>query len=168
MLEITSLNGLAIVVLKDTTFSGPWGADNDVAEADIIPPAWCPSAHTNHQSNFNILEGAQHVCRYTSCRASPIFAVWKHCDDDVVASHLAESIDVAVIWRLVGQAAVFLVEMSYPTWRGLAGGLYNVLGWNIGANSTLNNHVVLITILPSANLPSSCLLVLLCNQLHPK
>lgn len=32
-------------------------------------------------------------------------------------------------------AAVFLVEMSYPTWRGLAGGLYNVLGWNIGANS---------------------------------
>ena len=32
-------------------------------------------------------------------------------------------------------AAVYLVEMSYPTWRGLAGGLYNVLGWNIGANS---------------------------------
>jgi MFS family permease len=32
-------------------------------------------------------------------------------------------------------AAVYIVEMSYPTWRGLAGGLYNVLGWNIGANS---------------------------------
>jgi hypothetical protein len=32
-------------------------------------------------------------------------------------------------------AAVFIVELSYPTWRGLAGGLYNVLGWNIGANS---------------------------------
>ncbi|KAG7123113.1 Lactose permease like protein [Verticillium longisporum] len=31
-------------------------------------------------------------------------------------------------------AAVYLVELSYPTWRGLAGGLYNVLGWNIGAN----------------------------------
>ncbi|OHW90186.1 lactose permease [Colletotrichum incanum] len=31
-------------------------------------------------------------------------------------------------------APVFLVEMAYPTWRGLAGGLYNVLGWYIGAN----------------------------------
>ncbi|WYZ36352.1 hypothetical protein EsH8_XIII_000004 [Colletotrichum jinshuiense] len=31
-------------------------------------------------------------------------------------------------------APVYLVEMAYPTWRGLAGGLYNVLGWYIGAN----------------------------------
>ncbi|KAF4773191.1 hypothetical protein HER10_EVM0005877 [Colletotrichum scovillei] len=31
-------------------------------------------------------------------------------------------------------APVFLVEIAYPTWRGLAGGLYNVLGWYIGAN----------------------------------
>ncbi|KAK2063309.1 general substrate transporter [Colletotrichum caudatum] len=31
-------------------------------------------------------------------------------------------------------APVFLVEMAYPTWRGLAGGLYNVLGWYIGSN----------------------------------
>ncbi|KAL0936274.1 lactose permease [Colletotrichum truncatum] len=31
-------------------------------------------------------------------------------------------------------APVFLVEIAYPTWRGLAGGLYNVLGWTIGAN----------------------------------
>jgi sugar porter (SP) family MFS transporter len=31
-------------------------------------------------------------------------------------------------------AAVYIVELAYPTWRGLAGGLYNVLGWNIGAN----------------------------------
>lgn len=32
-------------------------------------------------------------------------------------------------------AAVYIVELAYPTWRGLAGGLYNVLGWNIGATS---------------------------------
>lgn len=32
-------------------------------------------------------------------------------------------------------AAVYIVEMAYPTWRGLAGGLYNVIGWNVGANS---------------------------------
>ncbi|KAI6784112.1 uncharacterized protein J7T54_004658 [Emericellopsis cladophorae] len=31
-------------------------------------------------------------------------------------------------------AAVFIVELSYPTWRGLAGGSYSVPGWNIGAN----------------------------------
>ncbi|KAH6661953.1 general substrate transporter [Plectosphaerella plurivora] len=31
-------------------------------------------------------------------------------------------------------APVFLVEMSYPTWRGLAGGMYNVLGWYLGSN----------------------------------
>lgn len=32
-------------------------------------------------------------------------------------------------------AAVYIVELAYPTWRGLAGGLYNVVGWNVGANS---------------------------------
>ncbi|KAK0390525.1 hypothetical protein NLU13_0029 [Sarocladium strictum] len=31
-------------------------------------------------------------------------------------------------------AAVYIVELAYPTWRGLAGGLYNVVGWNVGAN----------------------------------
>lgn len=41
-------------------------------------------------------------------------------------------------------AAVYIVELAYPTWRGLAGGLYNVLGWNIGANS-------------KSQTPSSCL-----------
>lgn len=32
-------------------------------------------------------------------------------------------------------APVYLVEMAYPTWRGVAGGLYNVLGYYIGALS---------------------------------
>lgn len=32
-------------------------------------------------------------------------------------------------------APVYIVEMAYPTWRGLAGGLYNVLGWYIGSLS---------------------------------
>ncbi|KAJ0336157.1 hypothetical protein KNSL1_013375 [Colletotrichum chrysophilum] len=30
-------------------------------------------------------------------------------------------------------APTYIVEMAYPTWRGLAGGLYNVLGWYIGS-----------------------------------
>ncbi|KAF9873805.1 MFS lactose [Colletotrichum karsti] len=30
-------------------------------------------------------------------------------------------------------APTYIVEVSYPTWRGLAGGLYNVLGWYIGS-----------------------------------
>ncbi|KAJ4245053.1 hypothetical protein NW762_014263 [Fusarium torreyae] len=30
-------------------------------------------------------------------------------------------------------APIYVVEMAYPTWRGLAGGLYNVLGWYIGS-----------------------------------
>lgn len=36
-------------------------------------------------------------------------------------------------------APTFIVEMAYPTWRGLAGGLYNVLGWYIGSMS--KSHV---------------------------
>lgn len=30
-------------------------------------------------------------------------------------------------------AIMYIVEMAYPTWRGLAGGAYNVLGWYIGS-----------------------------------
>lgn len=30
-------------------------------------------------------------------------------------------------------APTYIVELAYPTWRGLAGGLYNVLGWYIGS-----------------------------------
>lgn len=30
-------------------------------------------------------------------------------------------------------AITHLVELAYPTWRGLAGGAYNVLGWYIGS-----------------------------------
>ncbi|KAM0324123.1 hypothetical protein ACHAQA_008315 [Verticillium albo-atrum] len=30
-------------------------------------------------------------------------------------------------------APTYIVEMAFPTWRGLAGGLYNVLGWYIGS-----------------------------------
>ncbi|KAI9164190.1 Lactose permease-like protein [Paramyrothecium foliicola] len=33
----------------------------------------------------------------------------------------------------VTAAPTFLVELAYPSWRGLAGGLYNVLGWYIGS-----------------------------------
>lgn len=32
-------------------------------------------------------------------------------------------------------APTYIVEMAYPTFRGLAGGLYNVLGWYIGSLS---------------------------------
>lgn len=33
-------------------------------------------------------------------------------------------------------APTYIVEMAYPTWRGTAGGFYNVLGWYIGSLST--------------------------------
>ncbi|CAI6094654.1 hypothetical protein V2G26_007586 [Clonostachys chloroleuca] len=33
----------------------------------------------------------------------------------------------------VTAAPTYLVEMAYPTWRGLAGGAYNVFGWYLGA-----------------------------------
>ncbi|RYP22215.1 hypothetical protein DL767_009095 [Monosporascus sp. MG133] len=33
----------------------------------------------------------------------------------------------------VTSGPTYLVEMAYPTWRGLAGGLYNVFGWYVGA-----------------------------------
>lgn len=33
-------------------------------------------------------------------------------------------------------APMYIVEMAYPTWRGTAGGYYNVLAWYIGSNST--------------------------------
>ena len=33
----------------------------------------------------------------------------------------------------VTAAPVYLVEMAYPSWRGLFGGLYNVVGYYIGA-----------------------------------
>lgn len=32
-------------------------------------------------------------------------------------------------------APTYIVELAYPSWRGLAGGLYNVLGWYIGSMS---------------------------------
>lgn len=32
-------------------------------------------------------------------------------------------------------APMYIVEMAYPTWRGTAGGYYNVLAWYIGSNS---------------------------------
>jgi MFS family permease len=35
----------------------------------------------------------------------------------------------------VTAAPVYLVEMAYPTWRGLFGGLYNVVGYYVGAIS---------------------------------
>lgn len=35
----------------------------------------------------------------------------------------------------VTAAPTYLVELAYPSWRGLAGGLYNVLGWYIGSLS---------------------------------
>lgn len=35
-------------------------------------------------------------------------------------------------------APTYLVETAYPSWRGLAGGLYNVLGWYIGSLSKHN------------------------------
>ena len=60
-------------------------------------------------------------------------------------------------------AAVFLVELSYPTWRGLAGGLYNVLGWNIGANSKSG---LAFSLWLRANDANSCFVVLLRYQLH--
>jgi hypothetical protein len=31
-------------------------------------------------------------------------------------------------------APMYIVEMAYPTWRGTAGGYYNVLAWYIGSN----------------------------------
>ena len=33
----------------------------------------------------------------------------------------------------VTSAPVYLVEMAYPTWRGIFGGLYNVVGYYVGA-----------------------------------
>ena len=33
----------------------------------------------------------------------------------------------------VTAAPTYLVEMAYPTWRGFAGGAYNVFGWYVGA-----------------------------------
>lgn len=30
-------------------------------------------------------------------------------------------------------APVYLIEMAYPTWRGIGGGLFNVCGWYVGA-----------------------------------
>lgn len=35
----------------------------------------------------------------------------------------------------VTAAITYLVEIAYPSWRGIAGGLYNVLGWYIGSLS---------------------------------
>jgi MFS family permease len=35
----------------------------------------------------------------------------------------------------VTSAPVYLVEMAYPTWRGIFGGLYNVVGYYMGAIS---------------------------------
>lgn len=35
-------------------------------------------------------------------------------------------------------APMYIVEMAYPTWRGTAGGYYNVLAWYIGSNGELN------------------------------
>lgn len=34
-------------------------------------------------------------------------------------------------------APTYIVEMAYPTWRGTAGGLYNVLAWYTGSNGEL-------------------------------
>lgn len=31
-------------------------------------------------------------------------------------------------------APMYIVEMAYPTWRGTAGGYYNVLAWYVGSN----------------------------------
>lgn len=33
----------------------------------------------------------------------------------------------------VTAAPVYLVEMAFPTWRGILGGLYNVVGYYVGA-----------------------------------
>jgi MFS family permease len=35
----------------------------------------------------------------------------------------------------VTAAPVYLVEMAYPSWRGITGGLYNVVGYYVGAIS---------------------------------
>lgn len=32
-------------------------------------------------------------------------------------------------------APTYIVEIAYPTWRGIAGGMYNVFGWYIGSLS---------------------------------
>lgn len=45
-------------------------------------------------------------------------------------------------------APTYIVEMAYPTWRGLAGGLYNVLGWSIGS---LSKSPLVLTLLPDSS-----------------
>lgn len=63
-------------------------------------------------------------------------------------------------------AAVYIVEMAYPTWRGLAGGLYNVLGWNIGANSELRGLAPIVHSVHRVLMKNSCLLVLLRHEFY--
>lgn len=37
--------------------------------------------------------------------------------------------------QCITAAPTYIVEMAFPTWRGFAGGMYNVLGWYIGSLS---------------------------------
>ena len=44
----------------------------------------------------------------------------------------------------VTAAPVYLVEMAFPSWRGIFGGLYNVCGYYIGALGLLSTNVSLV------------------------
>ena len=49
-----------------------------------------------------------------------------------IAGRLIVGIGVPVVTTA---APTYIVEMAYPTWRGTAGGAYNVFGWYIGSLS---------------------------------
>ena len=42
----------------------------------------------------------------------------------------------------VTAAPVYLVEMAFPTWRGIFGGLYNVVGYYVGALGTWTKPLI--------------------------
>lgn len=65
----------------------------------------------------------------------------------------------------VTAAPTYLVEMAYPSWRGIAGGLYNVLGWYIGS---LSESARPSSFRSLDNISDSCVLDVLRHWKHPK
>jgi MFS family permease len=39
-------------------------------------------------------------------------------------------------------APMYIVEMAYPTWRGTAGGFYNVIAWYLGSNGKSSIDII--------------------------
>jgi hypothetical protein len=121
VLKPLTLYQLSVVVQVDSASAILWRAHDNVTESDVMLRSRRAAPNTNHQADSDVGEAAEHVLDHACGGGLAVLAVRHHCNDNIMAGHLAKGVVVAVVSReMVRSALVLLVKEQ--TCRNTLGG----------------------------------------------